>query len=449
MKHSDHTPEDRVHASVNDAGSGIEAEASGSGVAAAKPKNSDELRKKRAEELLRKDTWKSKFEILDVVFAILAVVVAFYASHKLIEHDLSIYEKMIFVLAVGTVIFLMWIFKGMRWFLLAATILTGWSISMYGGDLAAPESKFMLKYILSSQSAIMWQCFLAVLAFVFFLVGFIVDATKKTPIVKENSFTDGGIVLSWISACMGLVGLLVRWYETYLLPAAGMGHIPLTNIYEVFVLFIMIVPLMFLYYARTHEIKRLGVFVYILQLILVSFIVWYSVARSGQEIQPLIPALKSWWLKLHVPANFVGYGGFCIAAMLAIAELFALRQEERFAKIKAEGGTPPNGFWPHSDTIETIMYKCIAVGFLFFTIATILGALWAADAWGRYWSWDPKETWALIVWINYAVWLHMRFIKGLRGRVLAWWALVGFLVTSFAFVGVNFFLSGLHSYGQL
>ncbi len=88
------------------------------------------------------------------------------------------------------------------------------------------------------------------------------------------------------------------------------------------------------------------------------------------------------------------------------------------------------------------MYRAIAMGFAFFTIATILGALWAAEAWGGYWSWDPKETWALIVWLNYAAWLHMRLMKGLRGRVAAWWALIGLVVTTFAFLGVNMFLSG-------
>ena len=85
----------------------------------------------------------------------------------------------------------------------------------------------------------------------------------------------------------------------------------------------------------------------------------------------------------------------------------------------------------------------------FFTIATILGAVWAAEAWGGYWSWDPKETWALIVWLNYAAWLHLRLIKGLRGTVLAWWSLGGLVITTFAFLGVNLFLSGLHSYGEL
>jgi cytochrome c-type biogenesis protein CcsB len=101
------------------------------------------------------------------------------------------------------------------------------------------------------------------------------------------------------------------------------------------------------------------------------------------------------------------------------------------------------------EVLDDVMYKSIAVGFAFFTIATVLGALWAAEAWGGYWSWDPKETWALIVWLNYAAWLHMRLMKGLRGTVSAWWALVGLVVTTFAFLGVNMFLSGLHSYGNL
>jgi cytochrome c-type biogenesis protein CcsB len=104
---------------------------------------------------------------------------------------------------------------------------------------------------------------------------------------------------------------------------------------------------------------------------------------------------------------------------------------------------------PSFEILDDVMYKSIAVGFAFFTIATVLGALWAAEAWGGYWSWDPKETWALIVWLNYAAWLHMRLMKGLRGTVAAWWALAGLGITTFAFLGVNMFLSGLHSYGTL
>ncbi|MDE1999255.1 MAG: c-type cytochrome biogenesis protein CcsB, partial [Burkholderiales bacterium] len=216
---------------------------------------------------------------------------------------------------------------------------------------------------------------------------------------------------------------------------------------------------------------------------------------GADEIQPLVPALQSWWKKIHVPANFVGYGTFALSAMVALAYLLKTESSKSLwvglvalpavfialplLGFALFGGLSPDnlaavnkagrlsggllaGFtlmivsrnWinpltPAPEVADDVMYKAIAMGFAFFTIATILGAFWAAEAWGGYWSWDPKETWALIVWLNYAAWLHMRLIKGLRGVFAAWWALVGLVVTTFAFLGVNMFLSGLHSYGQL
>ena len=132
-----------------------------------------------------------------------------------------------------------------------------------------------------------------------------------------------------------------------------------------------------------------------------------------------------------------------MAAMLGVAYLLRSGAETR----------RPDGLLaqvlPPLELLDEVMYKAIALGFAAFTIATVLGALWAAEAWGGYWSWDPKETWALIVWLNYAAWLHLRLTKGWRGAPMAWWAIVGLLVTLFAFLGVNMFLSGLHSYGSL
>jgi cytochrome c-type biogenesis protein CcsB len=236
----------------------------------------------------------------------------------------------------------------------------------------------------------------------------------------------------------------------------------------------------------------MGAFVMLVVSAAVGFLLWYTLVREAHAIQPLVPALQSWWMKVHVPANFVGYGTFAIAAMLAFAYLIKQSAtESRWYKLAPlwllgivlcleplvfrqssleKGGS----YWfvyfgisalivggiltmrrriaerlPSFEVLDDVMYKAIAVGFAFFTIATVLGALWAAEAWGGYWSWDPKETWALIVWLNYAAWLHMRLMKGLRGTVAAWWALVGLAVTTFAFLGVNMFLSGLHSYGEL
>lgn len=207
-------------------------------------------------------------------------------------------------------------------------------------------------------------------------------------------------------------------------------------------------------------------------------------------IRPLNNALDSWWMKLHVPANFIGYGTFALAAMVGFAYIVKHHENTTSwksllpvlivgAMLVAEVFIFRNRgqisiFWlvyfaislvfvagillmrkrlarklPSFEVLDDIMYKSIAVGFVFFTIATVLGAFWAADAWGTYWQWDPKETWALVVWLNYATWLHLRFIKGMRGLVAAYWALIGLVVTTFAFIGVNIFLSGLHSYGEL
>lgn len=234
---------------------------------------------------------------------------------------------------------------------------------------------------------------------------------------------------------MGLVGLMVRWYESYLI-SPDVGHIPISNLYEVFILFSIITALLYLYYENLYKTKQMGAFVLLVISAAVGFLLWYTFGREAYEIQPLVPALQSYWMKVHVPANFVGYGSFSLAAMIGVAYLLVTK------------GFLVNRL-PSAEVLDDVMYKAITIGFAFFTIATLLGAMWAAEAWGGYWSWDPKETWALIVWLNYAAWLHIRLVKGLRGPMLAWWAVIGLLVTSFAFLGVNMFLSGLHSYGTL
>ena len=199
---------------------------------------------------------------------------------------------------------------------------------------------------------------------------------------------------------------------------------------------------LYLYYENKFENRQLGFFSSIAISLAVGFVIWYSYVKGGHEIQPLVPALKSYWMKIHVPANFVGYGAFSLSAMLGIAWL--IKDSLVTRKLDAWAERLPN-----FQLMEDIVYKSIALGFAFFTIATILGALWAAEAWGSYWSWDPKETWALIVWLNYAAWLHFRLVHGWNGRAMAWWALAGYVITLFCFLGVNMFLSGLHSYGEL
>jgi cytochrome c-type biogenesis protein CcsB len=339
---------------------------------------------------------------------------------------MDVYEQAILVLAAPTFALLGWHWKPVRWLMPLIAALALWGVSLYGGSLDAANQKFFLKYMLSSQSAILWMSALFVFSTVFYWGGLLARSPFGASV---------GSKLCWAAVVLGFTGMMVRWYESYLI-GADVGHIPVSNLYEVFILFSMITALFYLYYEQRYATRQLGPFVLLVISAAVGFLLWYTVARGAAEIQPLVPALQSWWMKIHVPANFIGYGTFALAAMVGSAYL-----------LKSHGILADR--LPSLEVLDDVMYKSISVGFAFFTVATILGALWAAEAWGGYWSWDPKETWALIVWLNYAAWLHMRLMSGLRGRAAAWWALIGLLVTTFAFLGVNMFLSGLHSYGKL
>ncbi|GAB3545850.1 c-type cytochrome biogenesis protein CcsB [Noviherbaspirillum agri] len=382
-------------------------------------------------ELLQSQTYSAppgyfrRLSMIDWAYAAALVAGALFALNRFGAY-MDVYEKGILLLSAPTFAWLGWQWRQVRWLMALLAILALASIALYGGTLESANSKFFLKYALSSQSAILWMSTLFFLSTLFYWGG----------LITRSEF--GGAVgnkLTWAAVVLGFTGMLVRWYESYLV-GTDVGHIPISNLYEVFILFSLITALFYLYYEEHYATRQIGPFVMLVISAAVGFLLWYTISREAQEIQPLVPALQSWWMKIHVPANFIGYGTFALAAMVAFAYL-----------LKSHGFLEDR--LPALELLDDVMYKAIAVGFAFFTIATILGALWAAEAWGGYWSWDPKETWALIVWLNYAAWLHMRLMKGLRGRVSAWWALVGLLVTTFAFLGVNMFLSGLHSYGEL
>ena len=147
-----------------------------------------------------------------------------------------------------------------------------------------------------------------------------------------------------------------------------------------------------------------------------------SVAR------PPIPALRSGWLVIHVALAFIGEAFFAFAFVTAVISLATRRADIR-------------------ERHQRLTYTGIVLGYPLFTLgALVFGAIWAETAWGRWWSWDPKETWALITWLVYTVFLHLRFVRRSSGRMLAIVSVVGFLSTLFTFFGVNYLLSGLHSY---
>jgi len=346
---------------------------------------------------------------------------------------LDVYEISIVLFTSASLIALGQNWPGFRLHIAAVTVLSLIAVKIYGTELATADDNFFLIYLLASQSAFMWMSALFVMA----------TATYFLGLFMRSAFTEKvGSALTWSATTMGMAGLMIRWRESYLI-SHDVGHIPVSNLYEVFILFAVITSLLYLFYERRYKTRALGGFVLLVISAAVAFQLWYSFGRGAHEIQPLVPALQSYWMKIHVPANFVGYGAFAMAAMIGMAYLLTSSRQK----------ANPNGLlattMPDLAMMEDLMYKSIALGFAFFTVATILGALWAAEAWGGYWSWDPKETWALIVWLNYAAWLHMRLTKGWYGRPMAWWAVIGLFVTLFAFLGVNMFLGGLHSYGEL
>lgn len=428
----------------------------------------------------------TKRSAFDWVFALLVVLGTTYA---LMRHSASMdfYDKSILIGLTPAVIWLGWFWRPLRNLMLVVAVFALLGINSYQGDLARAEKVFWLKYFLSSQSAILWMSVLFFMSTIFYWLG--VVSTSQSDAMESL-----GSKIAWAAVTMALIGTMVRWHESHLL-GPDIGHIPVSNLYEVFVLFCWMTTTFYLYYESHYGTKALGAMVMLVVSAAVGFLLWYTLVREAHEIQPLVPALKSWWMKLHVPANFIGYGTFALSAMVAFAYLIKQQANETrwfkltplwilgivlcflpivFRSSAASGAAGGSNYWlgysgisalivggillgrrriaqrlPSYEILDDVMYKAIAVGFAFFTIATVLGALWAAEAWGGYWSWDPKETWALIVWLNYAAWLHMRLMKGLRGTVAAWWALAGLAVTTFAFLGVNMFLSGLHSYGTL
>ncbi|PXW92776.1 cytochrome c-type biogenesis protein CcsB [Sphaerotilus hippei] len=431
--------------------------------------------------------------VLDWLFAALILGGAAFAWQRY-GASMDGYERGILICAVPALVSLGWFWSPLRLLSVGVGAASLLAIALYqrhtdsfGADLAAAETVFWLKYALSSQSAILWMGVLVFMSTITYWIGLFAGRDGSSAAQRIGSG------LAWAAVFMALVGTFVRWFESHQI-GADIGHIPVSNLYEVFVLFTWMTTLFYLYYEQLYGTRSLGAFVMLIVSAAVGFLLWYTVSRGAQEIQPLVPALQSWWMKIHVPANFVGYGTFALSAMVALAYLLkSAAPRSLWTGLVAVPGallavlglflvagnlTPEvagavgksmrmlgvcvaifaftiltrrtlNARTPAPELLDDLMYKAIAVGFAFFTIATILGAFWAAEAWGGYWSWDPKETWALIVWLNYAAWLHMRLVKGLRGVTASWWALIGLLVTTFAFLGVNMFLSGLHSYGEL
>jgi cytochrome c-type biogenesis protein CcsB len=306
----------------------------------------------------------------------------------------------------------------------------------------------------------------------------------------------------------------MRWWESYQL---GIGRAPLTNLYESLIFFVWCLIGGYLIVEFVYKNRTFGAFVTPVAGLALAFI---HLTGMSKEIQPLVPALQSNWLLIHVMLTFLSYAAFALSFSTAIMYLIITTKDRKepayifwtasvgivvtillamaldLINEKFLGGVDVHGSlikdqlfistfrnpsmgvrvisylagaflvilcWRFGyllknmltfsqqarDLLEEITYKTIAVGFPVFTIGgLIFGAIWADQAWGVYWSWDPKETWSLITWFVYAIYLHARYMRGWRGKKVAILSVIGFVSVIFTYLGVNLLLSGLHSYGS-
>jgi len=253
---------------------------------------------------------------------------------------------------------------------------------------------------------------------------------------RAKALGTAGIIAAYGGLVAQSAAILLRWKESYDL---GVGHAPLSNLYESVVFFSWTIVLIYALLDLKYRYRVIGAFVMPFALLGMA---WAQLSLDS-GIEPLVPALQSNWLLYHVVTCFLGYAAFAVACGISIMYLIKAVHEER------ESGNS-NGIiamFPPIRVLDDLNYRAIMVGFPLLTLGIITGAAWANYAWGTYWSWDPKETWSLIVWFVYAAFLHARFTRGWVGKKAAWLSIIGFGATIFCYLGVNLFLSGLHSYG--
>jgi cytochrome c-type biogenesis protein CcsB len=272
------------------------------------------------------------------------------------------------------------------------------------------------------------------LSIVTFIYGAAAFAYLAAWVFKKETPGKIGTSLALVAVLGNLAGILLRWRESY---ALGIGHAPLTNLYESLMFFSLTIGLLYLYMQYRYKNRVIGAFAMPLAFLAMA----YAGLSPGisDSIQPLIPALKSNWLIAHVVACFIGYAAFGIAFGVSIMYFLRHRGGETAGRLQR---------LPSDKVLDELTHQLVMFGFLWLTAGIITGAVWANSAWGRYWGWDPKETWSFITWLIYAALLHFRLMRGWRGRRIAVLSVVGFLAVLFTYFGVNL-LPGLHSYGAL
>jgi len=221
------------------------------------------------------------------------------------------------------------------------------------------------------------------------------------------------------------------------------GRLPLSNGYEFLVAFAWGIVLFYLWFEYRYRIKTAGLFVLPVVWMLLAYIA-VGMPAGQRAITPLMPALRSNWLSVHVATAILSYGAFALSFGLALMYLI----KERYEKGAGHSGGTDSfmGRLPAIGLLDDLSYRFITFGFFLLSLVIVSGAIWAEQAWGSYWSWDPKETWSLITWLIYGACLHARHTYGWRGHRALVLAGIGFAAVLFTFFGVNYLLPGLHSY---
>ncbi len=252
-------------------------------------------------------------------------------------------------------------------------------------------------------------------------------------VFRVKKFGIAATTMTAIALLVNTAGIALRWVESHQM---GIGYAPLSNMYESLVFFSWSIAIFYLWVEYKYKNRFLGA-------VAMPFAALAMILAElkNPAITPLVPALQSNWLIVHVVTCFIGYAAFAVASGLGVVYLLKNREQAKIAEGKLLAQLPP------LKIVDDIIHKSLVFGFLWLTAGIITGAVWANSAWGTYWSWDPKETWSLITWFIYAAALHLRFTRGWTGPKVAWFAIIGFAAVMFTYYGVNYILSGLHSYG--
>ena len=247
-----------------------------------------------------------------------------------------------------------------------------------------------------------------------------------------------GAKIGFVSVCIANFAIFAnlgsRWLEN--------GYFPLSNLYESLMFFIWGITAITIVIEKSVAISLIGAVTSPLSLFVVAFAT-LSLPEGMQKASPLVPALKSNWLMMHVSIMMLSYAALLAGSLMAVVFL-VLAREPKIVLVNEQKTEEKNSL---VEVLDQLSYRTLGIGFPLLTLGILSGAVWANEAWGSYWSWDPKETWALITWFIFAIYLHLRISYGWEGKRPAVLASVGFLFVWICYLGVNLFGSGLHSYG--